>query len=375
MDGEHVEQILRLMAEGESVEEGPHQIALFEEAVRLADAHNDLVMSFRTRRRLMAAAMCGGQPDLLMVAFAWCLAQSDRDPQRFRPEDLLWAYRWVICELTGFPQVERPKFDELLTEMERRYRAAGSTLRGYWLLRNRMEGLMGNFAAAGNALEQFECSRRDWLSDRPVVEQAFRAYHLLALGDDAKTLLAFEPILANVHRNDFFVGMAQAMALAPLMRLGRVDEAMGHHVRGYRSVGRNPRYVARVGDHFAFLALTDNHSRALALLARHLPVARATIDEASRFKFYLNARLVLDLLRDQGKASVKLRLTHRFPLYRTSGDYALAELIAWFDTHLDDLATRFDARNGNDHHRRQVTTHAALKAYAKPFPLPSATNS
>jgi hypothetical protein len=327
-------------------------------------------MSYRTRRRLMSAAMCGGQPDLLMVAFAWCLAQSDRDPQRFPPEDLLWAYRWVICELTGFPQVERAKFDELLAEMERRYRAAGSTLRGYWLLRNRMEGLMGNFTAAEHAVEQFDRCRRDWLSDRPVVERAFRAYHLLPLGDDEKTLSAFEPILSNVHGNEFFVGMAQANVLAPLMRLGRVEAAMAHHLGGYRFVARNPRYVARVGDHIAFLALTDNIARALALLARHLPVALATIDDASRFKFYLNARLLLDVLRDQGKATVKLRLTDRFPLYRTSGNYGVPETITWFDGQLDDLGARFDTRNGNDYHRRQIATHSALKAHAKPFPLP-----
>src|SRR5947207_3174476 len=139
MEGEYIDRIIRLMIEGEGLPEGPHQIATFEEAVRVADTANDLTLGFRTRRRLMSAAMCGGQPDLLMVAFAWCLAQSDRDPQRFPPEDLLWAYRWVICELTSFPQVARSRFDELLAEMEKRYRAFGSTLRGYWLLRNRME--------------------------------------------------------------------------------------------------------------------------------------------------------------------------------------------------------------------------------------------
>jgi hypothetical protein len=145
---------------------------------------------------------------------------------------------------------------------------------------------------------------------------------------------------------------------------------MSHHVRGYRFVARNPRYLARVGDHIAFLALTNNTARALALLARHLPVALATIDQASRFKFYLNSRLLMDVLRDQGKATVKLRLTDRFPLYRTRGDYGVAEMIAWFDARLDDTAARFDARNGNDYHRQQIAAHPALKALATSFTLP-----
>jgi hypothetical protein len=371
MDGDYVERIIRLMVEGERLPEGPHQIATFEEAVRLADSQNDLTLGFRTRRRLMSAAMCGGQPDLLMVAFAWCLAQSDRDPHHFPPADLLWAYRWVICELTSFPQVQRSRFDELLAEMEKRYRAFGSTLRGYWLLRNRMESRMGNIAAAVQAYDRFQTCPRDVLSDSPEVEQAFKALHLLPLGDDYRTVDACTPILRNVYKSELYQGIAQAIVLAPLVRLGRHSEACAYHVRGYQFVSRNPRYVDRVGDHITFLAVTDNLGKAYTLLAKHLPDALTTVDLSARFEFFLGCRFLFEIVREQRRTSIKLRLTERFPAHQPGGDYSVAELIRWFDDQLADLAIAFDRRNGNDYFRRQVYGLERLKSHFKRFPLPS----
>src|SRR5262245_32600512 len=371
MDGDYVDRIIRLMVEGERLTEGPHQIAAFEEAVRLADAQNDLTLGFRTRRRLMSAAMCGGQPDLLMVAFTWCLAQSDRDPEHFPPEDLLWAYRWVICELTSFPQVQRPKFDELLAEMERRYRRFGSSLRGYWLLRSRMESRMGNLGAAVQAHDKFCTCPRDALSDSPEVEQAFKALHLLPLGDDVRTVEACAPILRNVYKSDLYQGITQAIVLLPLLRLGRHSEAAAYHLRGYKFVSRNPRYVDRVGDHIAYLALTDNLGRAFTLFARHLPDALATVDQSARFEFYLGCRLLLEIVRDQRRTTIKLRLTDKFPLHQESGEYSIAALIKWFDDQLVDLALAFDRRNGNDFFRRQYQNLDVVKMHFKRFPLPN----
>ena len=51
MDGDYIDQIIKLMVQGESLPQGPHQIAAFDEAVRLADMHNDLTLGFRTRQK------------------------------------------------------------------------------------------------------------------------------------------------------------------------------------------------------------------------------------------------------------------------------------------------------------------------------------
>jgi len=35
----------------------------------------------------------------MLVTFAWCLAQCDRDSERFPFERILWEFRWVVSSL------------------------------------------------------------------------------------------------------------------------------------------------------------------------------------------------------------------------------------------------------------------------------------
>src|SRR5688572_7430610 len=99
------DQIQRLMAEAAEQPRGPLQVELLAEAARVADAHNDVASGFRIRRALMDAALGGGQPQQMTVAFTWCVAQSDRDPTAVPPDQILWQYRWVISNLPQFPEV------------------------------------------------------------------------------------------------------------------------------------------------------------------------------------------------------------------------------------------------------------------------------
>src|SRR5713226_6695306 len=99
------QQIEQLLAQSRSVPEGLVKVELLLAAAGLADATNDRLRGFQVRRELMHAATFAGKPELLLVAFSWCLAQSDRDPQTFAPTDLLWPHKWVLSNLRRFPQI------------------------------------------------------------------------------------------------------------------------------------------------------------------------------------------------------------------------------------------------------------------------------
>jgi hypothetical protein len=370
---EYTDRILQLMREAEALSEGPQQIAMVEEAVRIADLHNDLDWGFRCRRRLMSAAMCGGQPDLLMVAFTWCLAQTERDPKRFDTQELLWAFRWVIFELTSFPQVSKEKIEELKREMVKRYEAAGSTMRGYHLLCNRVAVESGDVEDSNRTFETFKKCKRDWLSDSEETEVAFEVLYRNLLADDERTIQSATPILRNVYKSELYQGIILSTALMPLLRLRRVPEAMSYHLRSYRLISRNPRYIDRIGDHIIFLTLTDNLGKAATLLQKHLHTALTSVDVSSRFDFYLACRLMLGHLVESGKVTAKLRLPQQFPLCRDSGECDLNQLSSWFEEQTADLARQFDARNGNAFYQSQIDGLANMKKWRQPLPLPVST--
>src|SRR5262245_33567715 len=131
----YLDRIDELVSEAEDLESGPAQVALFEQAVQLADLHQNIPAGFETRMRLIDAAMVAGQPQLMLVAFSWCLSQCDRFPEEFNGEALLWKHRWVVFSLPLFPQVSREQILASLEDMTQRYRRAGSTLRAVHLLR------------------------------------------------------------------------------------------------------------------------------------------------------------------------------------------------------------------------------------------------
>jgi hypothetical protein len=87
---DYLQEIDELLSQARALGYGPSRVSLTEEAVHLADTHGDLEQGFRTRMELMEAGTFGGRQDLLLVAFAWCLAQHDREPHRFDSYALLW---------------------------------------------------------------------------------------------------------------------------------------------------------------------------------------------------------------------------------------------------------------------------------------------
>jgi hypothetical protein len=97
----------------------------------------------------------------------------------------------------------------------------------------------------------------------------------------------------------------------------------------------------------------------------------ATTSLGWQFEFYRAARLLLSRLQVKGHGAVPLRLPSNFPLHRPDGRYEVAALMGWFDAQLNALATRFDARNGNDHFRRRIAELEQLSRQVRPHPLPS----
>src|SRR5262245_26585811 len=101
---------------------GPAKIALLEEAVRLADAVEEVDAGFGLRMELTQAATFGGRHDVSIVAYAWCLAQADRNPDRYLDHQLLWQYKWVVDHAYEFPDISLGKIYELLEDLRRRFR-------------------------------------------------------------------------------------------------------------------------------------------------------------------------------------------------------------------------------------------------------------
>jgi hypothetical protein len=364
------ERIEALLDEAYGLPPGPSQIALLEEAARLADTHGFDEQGFEIREELIHSCTFSGYPEKSLVAFSWCLARCDRDPELHGVEDILWKYKWVAGSLSGFPQISREQIDSMIADMKRRYQEAGAGLRPVYRLQCDLALDMGDFEAAREHQRRWESARRDWLTDCAACELDATVHYHLLMGESERAVEEAGPILAGRLRCNEVPHHTLARLLVPLLKLGRLEEAAECHQRGYRLIAGRREFVAYVANHLMYLALTDEYSRAVALFERHLPLATAMNHLSRRFVFYLAAAVLLGRLVENGKTRLPLRLPPQFRA-DDQGNHDIAALLEWANGELDELAAKFDRRNGNDYHRRQIIGHRELMKWSPPHREPA----
>jgi len=260
----------------------------------------------------------------------------------------------------------------MLRDMEKRYEKSGSSLHAVHQLRRDVSMYLGDRAAALAAAEVLDRTRRDWLSNCEACVLDGTVEFLLFLDKPSQALTRAGPIL-NGHKKCAEVPhRTYARVLLPLLQEWEVQQAMAYHVKGYKLIARNPKFLSQHGMHLIFLTLTDNLARAVKLLERHLPMALATTGIAWRFDFYLAAQLLLERLAEKGKETLKLRLPQTFAIWNEKDRYKVLDLASWITQQLRDLAGRFDARNGNDYFTQRIAELQQLKKLVTPCPLPKA---
>ncbi len=360
------DHIRRLLAEAGEQPKGPLQVELLAEAARVADAHNDVAAGFRVRKLLMDAALGGGQPQQMTVAFTWCVAQSDRDPQAVPPEQILWQYRWVISNLPQFPEVPRKQIEDAIADMIVRYRAAGSTLRPVHLLMLNTGIKLRDVAMASAAHAAWNTAEHDALSDDPRTELSFCVDFFVFMKQYQKAIDLCPQVLAGRADDMHFFGTDSAELLAPLLELGRVADAIRVQRSGYRYIAKRHRYLDMVGAHMELLARLDQFAAPVKMFEEHVGYALDTKQYIDRFDFSWSALVVFERMRRAGHTTIKLRLPKEFPVAPSGRVYDLAELTAWLRADAADLATKFDTRNGNTYFTDRLTTVATIAATPAP---------
>jgi hypothetical protein len=365
------DQVTELLLESYPLEDGDSKIMLLEEAVRLADLCGDFALRYDARTLLINAATFGGAPEKALVAYSWCLAQYDRREHEEHIEEwrLLWMYKWILTNITGFPQIGKAQIEEMLDDMAARYTRAGFSLRPNYMLRNRIYKFWDE-AEAARFFHKAQETYRDSASDCAACELDDEVSFALRRRNDAEAVGLAAPIIDGRLRCGSIPKITFANLLLPLLRLGRLDEAVSLHLQGYRLIARSGKgYIASVADHLIFLALTENFDRAVSICEKHLADAAALADLASKFDYYLAAWFLLDELRERGRETLKLRVPRPLEVYEESGTYQTRRLAAWFLEQARALAARFDARNESDYYTRRIAATAALKALRRNHPI------
>jgi hypothetical protein len=366
---------LPLLNEAGRLEDGPARLALFEEAVRLADLHADDAASFELRQRMFWSAIVSGQADKMLVAFAWCLAMADRQPERFPERQLFWRYCYSVPGvMRTFPQFGRSQIEGVFDDLYAHLRRSGRGIRAVVGQQALTCLYLGDLDRAADLWERQAREQIDPELHDPMIAQKEVAHYHLIRGDEPAALDGAEPLFAGrVPGRPPHLMFAHLLPL--LVRAGRVAEAVHWHRVGYPVLAAQILALGEIGKHVEFLALTGNLDLGVTLLERHAPWLPVTHEVIDRYNFLLGCRFLLERLREERGPSARLRLPADFPGHRPDGDYVLDAVVAAVDAAACELAARYDARAGNDWFGRTTTAFSrSLHGSIVRHPLPARTD-
>lgn len=243
--------------------------------------------------------------------------------------------------LRVLPEIPLASLRQWLTEMRDWYEKAGLGLQPYYGQAYQLAAHIGEGTTL--AYELWAGRSRTGLSDCEACEICERALYHLAAGDDERALNDWEPVLAGKESCQEELGLFRLVRAAALLRNGHVDRARELHLAGYRNCRRNPSMSGEVGKHLEFCALTGNEARGLELLAENRNLFGEVDSPLDLFDFLTGTEVLLQRVESLGHGEL--------PAAGYAGrTWTVAGLRAEVRGRADDLAARFDARNGTTAH-------------------------
>jgi tetratricopeptide (TPR) repeat protein len=360
-----VATIRRALQQNREEPEGRARNAGAERLVAEAEATGDTPLLLDALFNLANAYAYSSEKDKFFVPFARLLRMWDERPGDFdgaNTHHLHWIFKWVSNGMLDQPDVPLASIEKWQREMEHRYRLAGHSERAVRQGEFRIARHLGDTGRAAAAHAAWLAADRDSMADCHACELHGQGNWQVECGQDAEALTTWEPVLAGRYTCAHEPHNVLASSLLPLVRLGRLDEARAHHLRGYRLVRSMESMRGAVAGHVEFCALTGNEARALEILAEHPAYFTDTGDPDTLMDYLAVTGVLMRRLVALGHADQHVPGP-------AGTEWTARELLAHAEREAGAVAARFDARNGNGTVGRRMRERLGAEPLTERLPL------
>ncbi|MGX1133411.1 tetratricopeptide (TPR) repeat protein [Streptomyces glaucescens] len=353
------------LAENAARPEGPARNARAEQLLAAAERLDVPLAVIEALGHQLTVYNYSSEKDKMFVPFARLLRMWDERPEDFDEQEthsLHWVFKWMTTGMLDQPHIPLASIEKWLGEMEQRYRLAGHSERAVRSAEFHVAAHVGDVPRAERAYAAWLAADRDSMADCHACELDGQGWWQAERGRDEEALRFWRPVLDGEFSCAHEPHAALASSLLPLVRLGRLDEARGHHLRGFRLVRAKESMRSAYAEHVEFCALTGNEARGLELLAERPAYFTDSGQPRSRMEFLSVVALLMGRLTVLGFGGRQVP----GPAGRswTAGElagHARVEALA--------LAARFDQRNGTTYVSERVRARMDQPALVDRLPL------
>lgn len=359
------DSLRRAIADNGEQPEGPARNARAEQLLAEAERLNIPLAVIEALGHQLKVYNYSSEKAKMFVPFARLLRMWDERPEDFdvyETHSLHWVFKWMSAGMLDQPHIPLASIEKWLGEMEHRYRLAGHSERAVRGAEFSVAAHVGDVARAERAYGAWLAADRDSMADCHACELHGQGWWQAELGRDAEALDLWRPVLEGAYTCAHEPHTVLASSLAPLLRLGRLDEARANHLRGFRLVRTMESMRGAYADHVEFCALTGNEARGLELLAERPAYFTDDGHPRSRLDFMAVVALLMDRLTALGLGDQRVPgPADRAWTARELAAHAREEALA--------LAARFDERNGTAHVSERARARMAQPPLVERLPL------
>ena len=355
----------RAMAENGEQPEGPARNARAEQLLAEAERLGEPLAVIEALGHQLKVYNYSSEKAKMFVPFARLLRMWDERPEDFdeyETHSLHWVFKWMSAGMLDQPHIPLASIEKWLGEMEHRYRLAGHSERAVRSAEFSVAAHVGDLERAERAYAAWLAADRDSMADCHACELHGQGWWQAVRGRDAEAVRLWRPVLDGEYSCAHEPHTVLASSLAPLLRLGRVDEARANHLRGFRLVRPMESMRGAYADHVEFCALTGNEARGLELLAERPAYFTDDGQPRSRLDFMAAVALLMDRLTELGLGGQRVP----GPADRT---WTAGELAVHAREEALALAARFDERNGTSYTSERAVQRMAQRPLVERLPL------
>ncbi|MFF4788818.1 tetratricopeptide repeat protein [Streptomyces sp. NPDC001276] len=359
------DSLRREMAANGARPEGPARNARAERLLAEAERLNIPLAVIEALGHQLKVYNYSSEKDRMFVPFARLLRMWDERPEDFdeyETHSLHWVFKWMSAGMLRQPHIPLAAVEKWLGEMEHRYRLAGHSERAVRSAEFSVARHIGDLARAERAYAEWLAADRDSMADCHACELHDQGQWQAECGRDAEAVELWRPVLEGEFSCAHEPHGVLASSLLPLLRLGRLDEARAHHLRGLRLVRPMESMRDAYADHVEFCALTGNEARALELLAERPAYFTDDGNPLGRLDFLAVAALLMDRLVELGRDGQAVP----GPAGRA---WTAGELAVHARAEASALAARFDERNGTSRVGEWARARMARRPLVDRLPL------
>ncbi|OJJ19965.1 hypothetical protein BKI52_15925 [marine bacterium AO1-C] len=338
-------QIQKLIIKKDLLDNPADKIKLLQQAIGLADTHQDIEWAINLRLELMEEELDTPQSQLSLEALSWIIGAYEQDSSVVDETSFLWQYKWVLDNVITDPNVSVEQRDAIIADFSMRFQ------RNHYSLRPLYESYFRfhNYFGIQEKAKEYQALRNqegnDEMSDCPACELDTTIGYLINFENIDKAKAEAQDILNGKLNCNRIPIRTLARFTTALTKQNRLEEAKSFFEEGMKNLtqkGFRESDFKHTLEFAYYLSKTDN-TEAWKLITAHYPK-----QQSEDFLRYRIAVMMLGILKNTPDGKINVQFPDWLGFFQHTAEYDKATLEKAYYEEAKTIGNKFAARENQE---------------------------